>query len=109
MSTITSSLSTNAGAYSALGQSLINLTNSAQTAPLGQPETPAAQEDSGDVFAPLAAAQETALQNQLSALTDSDSASAANKLAANILSSQSSTLAAQANLTPASVLTLLGD
>jgi hypothetical protein len=107
MSTIASSLPTNAGAYSALRQSLINLTASAQPAPLGQPENPAAAPDQGDVFAPLAAAQQVAVQNQLSALADSDAASAANQAAASLLSSQSSALAAQANLAPASVLTLL--
>ncbi|HVW19578.1 MAG TPA: hypothetical protein VHC86_00040 [Opitutaceae bacterium] len=109
MSTITSNLPTNAGAYSPLGQPLINLTNASQPAPLGDPESPAAQEDSGDVFAPLAAAQQVAQQNQLSALADSDAASAANKVAANLLSAQPSTLAAQANLASASVLALLGD
>ncbi|HEX3730507.1 MAG TPA: hypothetical protein VHV47_11925 [Opitutaceae bacterium] len=111
MSTITSSLTSSAGAYPQLGQSLINLTASSQPAALGSPESPAMAEDAGqsDIFAPLAAAQETALQNQLSALADSDAASAANQAAANLLSTQSSTLAAQANLAPASVLTLLQD
>jgi hypothetical protein len=108
MSTInTSSLLANtSSSYPQLGQSLINLTASSQPATL---ESPAMEEDSagGDIFAPLAAAQETALQNQLSALADSDSASAANQAAASLLSTQSSTLAAQANLSPASALTLL--